>query len=49
MKRIPIYRDLQNQQQWKGFATVTDDFLSEAGVARGQYKSWPKTFPARPC
>jgi phosphoglycerate dehydrogenase-like enzyme len=38
MKRIPLYRDLQNQQQWKGFATVTDDFLSEAGVARGQYK-----------
>ena len=38
MKRIPLYRDLQNQQQWKGFATVTDDFLGEAGVARGQYK-----------
>ncbi len=38
MKRIPLYRDLQNQQLWKGFATVTDDFLGEAGAARGQYK-----------
>ena len=38
MKRIPLYRDLQHQQQWNGFATVTDDFLNESGVARGQYK-----------
>lgn len=38
MKRVPLYRDLQNEQQWKGFATVTDDFLGESGVARGQYK-----------
>jgi phosphoglycerate dehydrogenase-like enzyme len=38
MKRIPLYRDLQNQQQWKGFATVADGFLSEVGPARGQYK-----------
>jgi phosphoglycerate dehydrogenase-like enzyme len=37
MKRFPLYRDLQNQQQWKGFATVTDGFLSEAGPSRGQY------------
>jgi phosphoglycerate dehydrogenase-like enzyme len=35
MKRIPLYRDLQNQQQWKGFATVADGFLSEVGPARG--------------
>jgi phosphoglycerate dehydrogenase-like enzyme len=37
MKRIPLYRDLQNQQQWRGFASVTDGFLSEPGPARGQY------------
>jgi phosphoglycerate dehydrogenase-like enzyme len=37
MKRIPLYRDLQSQGQWRGFATVTDGFLSEPGVARGQY------------
>jgi phosphoglycerate dehydrogenase-like enzyme len=38
MKRFPLYRDLQNQQQWKGFATVVDDFLGETGAPRGQYK-----------
>ena len=38
MKRIPLYRDLQNQQQWKGFASVTDGFLSETGASRGQYR-----------
>ncbi len=37
MKRIPLYRDLQNKQQWRGFATVTDGFLNEPGNARGQY------------
>jgi phosphoglycerate dehydrogenase-like enzyme len=37
MKRIPLYRDLQNKQQWRGFASVTDGFLSEPGPARGQY------------
>jgi phosphoglycerate dehydrogenase-like enzyme len=37
MKRIPLYRDLQNQQHWRGFASVTDGFLSEPGPARGQY------------
>jgi phosphoglycerate dehydrogenase-like enzyme len=37
MKRIPLYRDLQNQQQWRGFATITDGFLNEPGTARGQY------------
>ena len=37
MKRIPLYRDLQHTQQWKGFATVKDGFLSEPGPARGQY------------
>jgi len=37
MKRIPLYRDLQNQHQWRGFATVTDGFLNEPGAPRGQY------------
>jgi phosphoglycerate dehydrogenase-like enzyme len=37
MKQIPLYRDLQTKQEWKGFATVTDGFLSEPGPARGQY------------
>ena len=37
MKRIPLYRDLQKAEQWKGFATVTDNFLTEPGPARGQY------------
>lgn len=37
MKRFPLYRDLQNKEQWKGFATVTDGFLSESGPSRGQY------------
>jgi len=37
MKRIPLYRDLQNKQQWRGFATVTDGFLNEVGPWRGQY------------
>jgi len=37
MKRIPLYRDLQSQEQWRGFASVTDGFLSEPGPARGQY------------
>lgn len=37
MKRFPLYRDLQAREQWKGFATVTDGFLTEAGAARGQY------------
>ena len=37
MKRFPLYRDLQNKQQWKGFATVTDGFLGEVGPSRGQY------------
>jgi phosphoglycerate dehydrogenase-like enzyme len=38
MKRFPLYRDLQNKHQWKGFATVADGFLSETGAPRGQYK-----------
>ncbi len=38
MKQIPLYRDLQSKEQWRGFATVTDGFLGETGAPRGQYK-----------
>jgi phosphoglycerate dehydrogenase-like enzyme len=38
MKWIPLYRDLQAKQQWKGFASVTDGFLGETGTSKGQYK-----------
>ncbi len=38
MKRIPLYRDLQAKQQWRGFATKTEELASEPGVARGQYR-----------
>jgi phosphoglycerate dehydrogenase-like enzyme len=37
MKRLPLYRDLQNKGQWRGFASITDGFLNEPGPARGQY------------
>ena len=37
MKRLPLYRDLQSQHQWRGFANATGGFLNEAGAARGQY------------
>ena len=37
MKRLPLYRDLQSQHQWRGFATATGGFLNEEGAARGQY------------
>jgi phosphoglycerate dehydrogenase-like enzyme len=37
MKRVPFYRDLQNQHQWRGFATAGEGFLNEPGVSRGQY------------
>ncbi len=38
MKQFPLYRDLQNKAEWRGFATVTDGFLGETGPMRGQYK-----------
>ncbi len=38
MKRLPVYRDLQHKQEWKGFATATDNFLGEDGAAAGQYR-----------
>ena len=38
MKRLPVYRDFQDKQQWKGFATAVDELNAEAGAARGQYR-----------
>jgi phosphoglycerate dehydrogenase-like enzyme len=38
LKRFPRYRDLQLRQEWKGQASVSDDFLNEAGVQIGQYQ-----------
>jgi phosphoglycerate dehydrogenase-like enzyme len=38
LKRIPAYRDLQNQHEWRGQASVRDDFASEGGVQTGQYR-----------
>lgn len=38
LKRLPLYRDLQHQQQWDGQAAVADDFLNEPGTQAGQYR-----------
>jgi phosphoglycerate dehydrogenase-like enzyme len=38
MKRLPHYRDLQAEQQWRGFAGANDSLDSEPGAARGQYR-----------
>ena len=38
MKRIPLYRDLQAKQDWRGFATRAEELAGEPGVARGQYR-----------
>ena len=38
MKRLPLYRDRQHQQEWKGFATTAEELLAEPGVAVGQYR-----------
>ena len=38
LKRLPTFRDMQREQQWKGQAAVPDDFLNEAGPQVGQYR-----------
>jgi phosphoglycerate dehydrogenase-like enzyme len=38
MKRLPLYRDLQTKQEWRGFATKADELTEELGAARGQYR-----------
>jgi phosphoglycerate dehydrogenase-like enzyme len=37
-KRLHLYRDLQNRQQWDGQAAVRDGFTSESGAQFGQYR-----------
>jgi phosphoglycerate dehydrogenase-like enzyme len=38
LKRFPLYRDMQMQEQWKGQASVTNGFLDESGAQVGQYQ-----------
>lgn len=38
MKRLPLYRDMQTAQMWRGQATETGGFLNERGPQIGQYK-----------
>ncbi len=38
MKRLPQYRDLQHEKQWRGFALPGETLESEPGPARGLYR-----------
>jgi phosphoglycerate dehydrogenase-like enzyme len=38
MKRFPLYRDLQRQEQWRGNAATADPFLNRDGAHVRQYK-----------
>ena len=38
LKRLPLYRDMQLRQEWKGQAAERGGFLGEGGVQVGQYK-----------
>jgi phosphoglycerate dehydrogenase-like enzyme len=38
VKRIPLYRDLQNKHDWRGQAAVKDGFVNEGGAQAGQYR-----------
>lgn len=38
MKRLPLYRDLQHAQDWKGGATSAEELMEEGGVQGGQYR-----------
>lgn len=38
MKRLPIYRDLQREETWRGFARPGESLEAEPGAARGQYR-----------
>jgi phosphoglycerate dehydrogenase-like enzyme len=37
-KRFPHYRDMQVRQEWKGQASVPNEFLNEGGAQLGQYR-----------
>lgn len=38
MKRFPLYRDLQRQEQWRGDAVPADPFLNRIGAHAQQYQ-----------
>ncbi|HEX2918163.1 MAG TPA: 2-hydroxyacid dehydrogenase [Edaphobacter sp.] len=38
LKRIHIYRDMQNRHEWGGQASVRDGFINEGGAQVGQYR-----------
>ena len=38
LKRLPLYRDMQMREQWRGQASVTGGFLNESGAQVGQYR-----------
>lgn len=38
VKRIPLYRDMQNRHEWRGQASVKDGFVNEGGAQAGQYR-----------
>ena len=38
VKRIPLYRDLQNKHDWRGQSAVKDGFINEVGAQAGQYR-----------
>jgi len=38
MKRLPLYRDLQAKQEWRGWAKSGESLDQEPGAARGQYR-----------
>lgn len=38
LKRFPLYRDLQNQQEWGGQAAIRDGYMNETGPQLGQYR-----------
>lgn len=38
MKRFPLYRDLQLQEQWRGSAATADPFLNRDGAHARQYR-----------
>ena len=39
MKRLPLYRDLQREEQWRGDAVAADTFLDNGGEHASQYQS----------
>jgi phosphoglycerate dehydrogenase-like enzyme len=38
LKRLPLYRDMQMREEWRGQASVTGGFLNESGAQVGQYR-----------